>query len=224
MKKGKYSATRHGLRGTGVLALMLALVLAVGGVAGGTIAWLTARTPEISNTFTVGNITLNLTESTTNVPSTTGATTVVPGQTFTKDTAVVVGANSVKCYLFLRIDEKDNVIPQTADKKIFAWEFNNPDTDSDGKNDWTQYGSTNYYYRVVEASSSPTTFKLVVDNKLTISKELTKENADTLTQQSKNPSLSFSAAAVQFDAIGEVTGETDVERAYNLLPEAFKNP
>ena len=56
------------------IALVLALVLVVGGVVGGTIAWLTDETEEIKNTFTVGNIDIELAETTTNYK-------MIPGET-----------------------------------------------------------------------------------------------------------------------------------------------
>lgn len=213
MKKGKYSTPRHSLRGTGVLALMLALALAVGGITGGTIAWLTAKTPTISNTFVVGNIGLELTESSATTASKDENNIVVPGQTFTKDTKVTVKANSVKCYLFLRIDENHNVIPDKATKKIIDWEFDNDE------NGWTKLGATSYYYLVVNPSTTDTTFKLVKGDKLTVNTELTKEQIDKITT---NPTLSFSAAAVQFDAIPTTDDVAHEQAAFNLLPADFK--
>ena len=47
------------------LALVLALTLLVAGVIGGTLAWLTDQTDEVKNTFTVGDINIDLTETTT---------------------------------------------------------------------------------------------------------------------------------------------------------------
>lgn len=55
------------------LALVLALTLLVAGVVGGTLAWLTDQTAEVKNTFTVGDINIGLTETTTDykmVPAT----------------------------------------------------------------------------------------------------------------------------------------------------------
>ena len=45
------------------LALFLALALVLGGVIGGTMAWLTDKTPEIVNTFTDSDIEITLTET-----------------------------------------------------------------------------------------------------------------------------------------------------------------
>ena len=62
------------------LALVLALTLLVAGVVGGTLAWLTDQTAEVKNTFTVGDINIGLTETTTDYK-------MVPGNTIAKDPA-----------------------------------------------------------------------------------------------------------------------------------------
>lgn len=50
--KGKYQKTP----GKKSIALLLALMLLIGCVAGGTIAYLTTRTGIVTNTFVAGNI------------------------------------------------------------------------------------------------------------------------------------------------------------------------
>ena len=45
------------------VALLLALTLVLGVVAGGTIAWLTDTTTPVKNTFTTSDITVNLEET-----------------------------------------------------------------------------------------------------------------------------------------------------------------
>ena len=78
------------------ITLLLSLVLAVAMGIGGTLAWLTAKTEAVKNTFTVGNINITLTETTTNYK-------MVPGQTIAKDPKVTVKAGSEACWLFVKI-------------------------------------------------------------------------------------------------------------------------
>lgn len=73
---------------TFIIALCLALVVAF--AAGGAIAWLTATTGTVTNTFTVGNIDIDLTETTTDYK-------MVPGNTIAKDPKVTVKAGSEAC-------------------------------------------------------------------------------------------------------------------------------
>lgn len=92
MKNGKYS-NKKGLN-MKPLALLLALALVVGGVVGGTIAWLTAETGPVVNTFTVGDIEIKLEE-------TAGQTyKVVPGATDKKDPKISVKEGSEPCYVY----------------------------------------------------------------------------------------------------------------------------
>ena len=84
------------------LALVLALTLLVAGVVGGTLAWLTDQTAEVKNTFTVGDINIGLTETTTDYK-------MVPGNTIAKDPTVTVKANSEACWLFVKVTESANL-------------------------------------------------------------------------------------------------------------------
>ena len=69
---------RKSLSRKALVVLSLMMVLAVAAV-GGTIAWLTDSTDAVTNTFTVGNINIDLTE-TKNLDL-----KMVPGNTITKD-------------------------------------------------------------------------------------------------------------------------------------------
>ncbi len=65
------------------VTLLLALTLVLGVVAGGTIAWLTAETEPVVNTFTTSDIKVNLEES-ENLDL-----TMTPGWTIKKDPKVL---------------------------------------------------------------------------------------------------------------------------------------
>ena len=78
------------------LALVLALTLLVAGVVGGTLAWLTDQTAEVKNTFTVGDINIGLTETTTDYK-------MVPGNTIAKDPTVTVEEGSDLSYVRMKV-------------------------------------------------------------------------------------------------------------------------
>nr|MDY5756504.1 hypothetical protein [Eubacteriales bacterium] len=84
------------------LALVLALTLLVVGVVAGTLAWLTAKSDVVTNTFTTSdiNITLEETEGGTNKEF-----KMIPGWTIEKDPKVTVVAGSEDCYLFVKVEE-----------------------------------------------------------------------------------------------------------------------
>ena len=97
------------------LALLLAVVLTVGCAVGGTIAWLLDKTDEVVNTFSVGNIDIDLTE-TPNTDSTPDdgkaendiwEAQIVPGYEFSKDPKVSVDVDSEPCWLFVQVDETE---------------------------------------------------------------------------------------------------------------------
>ena len=95
MKNGKFTARRTS--GTKALTMLLALTLAVACAVGGTLAWLTATSQTVTNTFTVGDINITLAE-------TTGTSyKVVPGATVSKDPTVTVEKGSEECYVYAKV-------------------------------------------------------------------------------------------------------------------------
>lgn len=91
----KNRKTRSAMRRM-LFTLALVLVVAVASV-GGTIAWLTATTETVTNTFTTSDISIELAE-------TTGASyKIVPGATVNKDPKATVKSGSEKCYLYVKI-------------------------------------------------------------------------------------------------------------------------
>ena len=93
--KMKHVANRRRSVSSRAFIALLALVLVIGCVAGGTVAWLVAKTDPVVNTFTYGNINITLAETTgTNYK-------VIPGTVIEKDPKVTVKAGSEACYLFV---------------------------------------------------------------------------------------------------------------------------
>lgn len=94
-----------------VVALALCAVMLVVGSVAGTMAYLTSNTDVVTNTFTVGNVTIDLDEAkVTEYGVKDGDTRVkantyklVPGHTYVKDPTVHVAANSEDCYLFVKV-------------------------------------------------------------------------------------------------------------------------
>lgn len=99
-------------RGKKIAAILLAVVLLVGGAIGGTLAWLTAESEAVTNTFTVGNIEIDLKEhelkadgtlDTNNAVTENNNYKIVPGGTQPKDPFVTVESGSEKCYVYVCI-------------------------------------------------------------------------------------------------------------------------
>ena len=104
-----------------LLTMLTALVLvAVVGV-GATLAYLSDKTLALTNTFTVGNVTINLNEDditsdnendriivNTTTADTQDYTNMLPGIFVTKDPKINVEAGSSDCYLFMKLDGLDD--------------------------------------------------------------------------------------------------------------------
>ena len=173
---------------TKVFLSLLALVLVVGCAVGGTIAWLTATTEPVVNTFTYGKIKIQLTETTGN------AYKIIPGVNISKDPKVTVKADSEACWLFVKVAEKGTFV---TDKVTYSI-----------ANGWTALDATNHpgvYYREVDAVTADTNFNVLTGDAtypngvVTVSENLTKKDIKGLTET--RPQLIFTAYAVQKDGI-----------------------
>ena len=162
------------------LALVLALTLLVVGVVGGTLAWLTDQTAEVKNTFTVGDINIDLTETTTDYK-------MVPGNTIAKDPTVTVKANSEACWLFVKVTESENL------NNFITYTI---------ANGWTELES-GVYYREVPASDADQTFPVLAGNAVTVKDTVTKALLETA--KTSAPTLTFKAYAVQKDNVASAS-------------------
>ena len=168
-----------------LVVAMLAVTLLIGCAIGGTVAWLTAKTEAVVNTFTYGDINITLAE-------TTGANyKIIPGKDINKDPKVTVKKDSEACWLFVKVEEEGTFV---ADKVTYSI--------ADG---WTKLtgvtGVDNVYYREVNAVTADTSFDVIKDNKVNVKDTLTKEDIKSITT---NPTLTFTAYAVQKDGIDTV--------------------
>lgn len=158
------------------LALVLALTLLVAGVVGGTLAWLTDQTAEVKNTFTVGDINIGLTETTTDYK-------MVPGNIIAKDPTVTVKANSEACWLFVQVTESTDL------KDFITYAI------AEG---WTALpGVDGVYYREVPASVADQTFSVLAGDAVTVKSDVTRTMLETA--KTDAPTLTFKAYAIQKD-------------------------
>ena len=178
---------------TKVFLSLLALVLVVGCAVGGTIAWLTATTEPVVNTFTYGKIKIDLAE-------TTGTEyKIIPGVNISKDPKVTVKADSEACWLFLKVAEEGTFVANKVTYSI-----------AEG---WTKGDGTdipeNVYYRSVSASDGNQDFYVLAGDTtyhngvVTVSENLTKAEVNSVA--ATQPTLTFTAYAVQKDGINTAT-------------------
>ena len=167
------------------VALLCAVMMIVGIAAGGTIAWLTDHTAEVKNTFTVGNIDIDLTETTTDYKMT-------PGKTIAKDPKVTVEAGSEASYVFVKVDESTD--PKLSDYISYTIDA-----------DWKRVdGTENVYYREVAATEADVSFDVLDGNEVTVKDTVTKDMMDALEAKGEDyrPTLTFTAYAIQSADLG----------------------
>lgn len=85
-----------------VVALSLVLLCAIGG----TLAFLVAQSNVVTNTFTYGTITLELSENNKADKDGLEFTNVVPGDELDKDPVITVVKGSETCYVYVLIDNQ----------------------------------------------------------------------------------------------------------------------
>ena len=176
-----------------LVVAMLAVTLLIGCAIGGTVAWLTAKTDPVVNTFTYGDINITLAE-------TTGTDyKIIPGKDINKDPKVTVKANSEACWLFVKVKAENwpNFVKEDGTLKV-AYAIDNNWTKGDG----TKIPS-DVYYRSVTASNADQPFGVLSGDKITVSDELTKAEINNLNDAAKTPKLTFTAYAVQKDGIAD---------------------
>lgn len=158
-----------------------AFVLVLCCTIGGTLAWLNATTDPVVNTFTVGDINIDLAE-------TTGETyKMVPGNTLEKDPTVTVKAGSEACWLFVKVEESDNF------DTFMTYDM------ADG---WTELSGVNgVYYRTVPATAADTDFAVLKNDQVVVKETVTKQQLQGV--KDNHPTMTFTAYAVQQDNIAD---------------------
>ena len=174
-----------------LLALCAVLLVAVSVL--GTMAYLTSKTQVITNTFTVGDINIELTET---KPESRSAK-IIPGVDIEKDPKVTVKANSEACWLFVEVKEEGTFVATKVTYSI-----------ADGwmKGDGTKIPA-NVYYRSVDAVTTDTDFYVLKGNEahkngvVIVSDTLTKADVNNINAGANQPKLTFTAYAVQKEGI-----------------------
>jgi len=211
-----------------VTLMLGALMLLIGGNITGSLAWFVDSTSQVKNTFTVGNININTAaeqaapaamlladdgDLTAN-SATPAVPLLIPGHTLELiDTTVTISKGSESCYLFAEIVEDFGALPKTVTdeetgetrnvefKEYIAYEVEDGWTAGDGI-DEADGGSgvpEGVYYRIVMKDDvSDQAFKIVRDNKVTISKDITSEMLEVIQEKQNYPALLFSSGAVQY--------------------------
>lgn len=203
------------------IALLLACVMAFGIAVGGTLAWLTAESGSVVNTFTPSNISITLDE-TKPVDKTAK---MVPGFTIEKDPKVTVTSTSEPCWLFVKVTESANFDAFMNCGVVAAWTAGTKTADNNGNG-----VPVGVYFREVAAPDG-TSYDVIFNDKngdgiqgtgeetnvVSVKDTVTKK---MMTEDFTQPTLTFKAAAIQLYSTNGT--KFDVSVAYNNLPDEFK--
>ena len=163
------------------LALVLALALMVVGAVAGTLAWLTAKSDTVTNTFTTSDIKVKLEETTgTNYK-------MIPGYTIRKDPKATVVTGSEECYLFVKLDKSTNFDNYLGYVIADGWKKLDGVTDT-------------VYYRVVDGTTNQigTPYSVLKNDQVTVNDAVTKEQMNALNAEGAvQPTLTITAYASQ---------------------------
>lgn len=197
MKRGKYEAPRAPKRRSSkkAMAMLLSLVLVIGCVAGGTLAWLTAQDTPVVNSFSGSTIGVDLEE-------TTAEYKMIPGWDIAKDPKAWITDGSEAAYLFVKIEESANFDTFMTYAIADGWTLLTgvEGFEQNMVNDKIDTAANDTYviYRKVTAANQMgegNAFAILQNNNVTVKENVTKEmmNADDFTQ----PTLTFTAYAHQ---------------------------
>lgn len=170
-----------------IVAVVLVLCCAIGG----TLAWLTAKSDVVTNTFAPSDINITLTETPNTDTDNDGKADawkadMIPGFSYAKDPVVTVKGGSVDCYLFVKFEENGNPATYLT--------YTSTLTTANG---WTQGDDTNIpsnvWYRVVKATDTTKTWNLLAGDTIAVKDTVTKDNMAT----AANAELVYTAYATQ---------------------------
>lgn len=186
------------------LVLVLSLALVFGIAVGGTFAYLKAQTADVVNTFTVGDINIDLEEHPLKAGDNydgktidTSAETVkkvdnykmLPGRTLEKDPFVTVKKDSEACWLFVKLTKSSNF------DTYMTYEI---------ASGWTALsGQDGVYYRQVPAATANVTFPVLKENQVLVKSSVTKAQLEAAA--TSKPTLTITAYAVQQEGVTDVT-------------------
>lgn len=172
---------------------LMALVMVVS--IGGTIAWLTDKTPAVTNTFTTAGIGIALTETmqsdgSTKTTETPWTAKMVPGKQYHKNPQVSVTApTDVDVYLFVKFEEIGNPSNYLTYTSTL-----------DG-NGWTKLtgvsGVDDVWWRVVRVGDSTKAWNLIENDQITVKDSVTKDNMATAAAAQ----LKYTAYAIQTEGM-----------------------
>lgn len=202
------------------LALLMAVVMLFAVTTAGTLAWIMAESEEVVNTFTFGDIKIDLNETDNEDADTStksNAYDLIPGDIAIKDPKVTVKANSENCYVFVTVKESNNFYEGDIEKNIPALTNRIIDFDVNTTN-WklvtAEDGADVYVYGMptkVEYSSQDKVLEsILLNDSISVNSNLTKQQIEDIKADNTLPKLEFAAYAIQAENLGEADTAAEI--------------
>lgn len=187
-----------------LLVVSLCAIIAIMAIAGSSLAWLKDETGTVVNTFTEGKVDIDLTE-------TTGPNyQMVPSKVISKDPTATVIANSEACWLFVKIEEVNNVDTFLTYDLAEGWTVLKGEFEHDADGDETVI----IYRAVSEADAKAGKSYPVLNDDQVVVKD-TVEMEDMTDIGTNNPQLKFTAYAIQQLGTGNTAADAWAKANFN---------
>lgn len=187
--------------GKSTVALFVVLVILLSMSVGSTVAWLTAKTDSVKNTFTYGDISITLEETDTNRDNddnpNTNQYTMLSGGIIDKDPKITVEKGSESCWLFVKLEKSASFDDFLSYEISEGW---NPLFDTNN------HRIEGVFFRVVDANeveNADKEFFVIRDNQVAVLESVTEAQLNELSgaDSSEYPKLNITAYAVQRDSM-----------------------
>ena len=189
MKKSNKKLLSFGSR---TFVLTAAIIVIIGGVISGTVAWMFIKSDPVHNTFSYGDMKIELTETTgvgggeegdgERTYSMTPVDSEDPDAGIAKDPTITVTGGTVDCWVFVEVKKSDNFDEYMEYALADGW------SKLDGEN--------GIYYREVLESAEMKQIPVLADNKVKVKSDVTQAQLDAM-EEKDYPTIEFTAYAVQ---------------------------
>lgn len=197
-----------------VILTVLAVVMVFGCGVGVTLAWLQDTTAPVVNTFTEGKVDIDLYETKDGTKVMANSYKMVPGNVLSKDPTVEVLADSEACWLFVMIEEINNIDTFLSYAIADGWTVLNGTVDN--AENPTDGDETIVIYRPVADTDADQTFAVLKDNQVTVNTSVDMDDMNALTEATR-PQLKFTAYAIQSANIKDTNNNNAADEAWAAL-------
>lgn len=193
-----------------ILVLSLSIVILAMAITGATLAWLQDTTDPVVNTFTEGKVDIDLFEhqydaatdalTGTELRNSGNTYKMVPGDVLPKDPTVVVKEGSEACYVFVKVEEINDVdtfLSYSVDAAV-----------------WKELEGVAgvHYMEIASYTGADTAYNVLTDKQVAVNTSVDMDDMKGL-NANNYPLLKFTAYAIQSANLTDQNGDGNVDAA-----------